>query len=95
MNCFMVLVLLYKEGPMTVSKISNRLCLSKQQMTPITYKLLVHGYVIKGASPFDHRFVIISLTAKGEALLQRHIERMQIRLNSYFSAQADDEAGTM
>ena len=89
-NCFMVLVLLHQEGPMTITKISSRLCLSKQQMTPITYKLLMHGYAEKDVSSFDHRFVIMSITSKGEQLLRSHIENMRVRLGTRFSSAGED-----
>lgn len=71
-NHFITLVSLYEHSHLTISSLSKRLNVSKQQMTPIIDKLLKSGYVDKQELPEDRRCSSISLTNKGYSLLQKH-----------------------
>lgn len=71
-NHFFTLVCLYDHGTQTITEISNRLLISKQQMSPIVEKLLKSGSVKKEADPADKRSSKISMTKAGYQILENH-----------------------
>ena len=78
-NNFMVLVILQNEGESTITRIGTILHMSKQQMTPIINKLTKDGFVTKAISTEDRRYTNISLTPKGQNLLDQHSEEIRRR----------------
>ena len=71
-NNFMVLVVLQNEGDSTITRMGTLLHMSKQQMTPIINRLAKDGFITKAISPEDRRYTNISLTPKGQELLDGH-----------------------
>ena len=71
-NHFFTLVSLYDYGTQTITEISSRLLISKQQMSPIIEKLLKSGYVERQTDPTDKRTAKISITNAGYKLLENH-----------------------
>lgn len=75
-NHFLTLIRLHSHGTQTITHLSERLLISKQQMSPIIEKLLKSGFVTRKQNPKDRRCVEISLTEKGFAVLQGHHDTM-------------------
>ena len=78
-NNFMVLVVLQNEGDSTITRMGTLLHMSKQQMTPIINKLAKDGFITKKVSAEDRRYTNISLTPKGQQLLDDHSENIRKR----------------
>ena len=78
-NNFMVLVVLQNEGDSTITRMGTLLHMSKQQMTPIINKLAKDGFITKKVSDEDRRYTNISLTPKGQELLDDHSENIRKR----------------
>ena len=76
---FGTLLVLSDLGPATISDISTCLHMSKQQMTPIINRLAKDGFITKAISPEDRRYTNISLTPKGQELLDGHSENIRKR----------------
>lgn len=73
-NQFGVLCVLQSEHRAAISDISQALNISKQQMTTIIEKLVSAGLVEKNPDETDKRRSLISLTAAGQAVLDRQHE---------------------
>lgn len=71
-NHFITLIVLNDDPGLTISSLSDKLHISKQQMTPIIDKLLRSGYVSRQIQANDRRCSNISLTAKGQNIIQSH-----------------------
>lgn len=76
-NHFHTLIRLHHDGALTLTELSARLQISKQQMSPIIEKLLLSGYIVRHQNPADRRSTKISITPKGYALLEEHHEDLK------------------
>lgn len=61
---------------MTVSELSTKLLISKQQMSPITERLSKAGYIKREQDQVDRRNIKISLLESGLEVLQNHQEAL-------------------
>lgn len=74
-NPFLTLVTLNDHGTQTLTELSKRVLMSKQQMSPIVDKLLDAGYVERTQDKTDRRSVKISITPAGFAILAGYHEK--------------------
>ena len=65
---YIALLAIWEMGEATVGDLGRRLYLDCGTLTPMLKKMEAKGYIVRERCPEDERCVIVSLTAKGEAL---------------------------
>ena len=80
-NQFGVLCTLMDTAGMTITDISRQLNISKQQMTNIIDKLVCADYVHKEPDDKDRRRIVITISSKGQQLLDDHMELFRQRFD--------------
>ena len=65
---YLVMLVLWEAGPVTVRALGERLLLESGTLSPVLRRLQQQRLVKKAADPADARRVMVSLTAKGAAL---------------------------
>ena len=65
---YLVMMVLWEEKRKSVRELGECLYLDSGTLTPLLKKLEAKGYIVRERCPEDERCVIVSLTAKGEAL---------------------------
>lgn len=71
---YLVMLVLWEVGPVTVRTLCERLLLESGTLSPLLKRLQQQRLVKKAVDPEDARRVIVSLTAKGEALRETAAE---------------------
>lgn len=79
-NQFGALVVLINEGAVSISRLADALLVTKQQMSAIVERLNAAGYVEKKQDELDRRRTLVSLTEKGQAILDAHSNEIRKRL---------------
>ena len=90
-NHFTVLMILHDEGPMTIRDMGQILVMSKQQMTPILDKLAKQDCISRTALPHDRRFMQVSLTPKGNTIIEDFNEQLRLRIETGLRTLNDEE----
>jgi len=65
---YLAMLVLWESGPVTVRALGERLMLESGTLSPLLKRLQQQRLVKKAEDPADARRVIVSLTAKGDAL---------------------------
>jgi DNA-binding MarR family transcriptional regulator len=65
---YLVLLVLWEEGPSTVSHLGDRLSLDSGTLSPLLRRLATSGHITRARTPGDERVVEVSLTPTGDAL---------------------------
>ncbi|MGD0818821.1 MAG: MarR family transcriptional regulator [Methanomassiliicoccales archaeon] len=86
-----VLVVVKREGPISMSSIAQALSYSKQNLTKIVNQLVNEGYVDRIPDPSDRRVLNIKLTEKGRSFMAERRERMKNKLMEDLSHLNDEE----
>lgn len=68
---YLVMLVLWKEGPIHVGHLAQRLFIDSATMTPILKRMQEHGLLTRHRDPSDQRRVTVKLTAHGAALKDR------------------------
>ncbi|OBF56015.1 MarR family winged helix-turn-helix transcriptional regulator [Mycolicibacterium monacense] len=68
---YLVLLVLWEEGPVTVGRLGERLNLDSGTLSPLLKRLEANGFVVRQRSRSDERQVEIDLTDAGRALEER------------------------
>ncbi|MCK0174455.1 MULTISPECIES: MarR family winged helix-turn-helix transcriptional regulator [Mycobacteriaceae] len=68
---YLVLLVLWEEGPVTVSRLGERLHLDSGTLSPLLKRLEANGFLERHRSRSDERQVEVVLTAAGRALEER------------------------
>lgn len=68
---YLVLLVLWEEGPVTVGRLGERLHLDSGTLSPLLKRLEANGVVVRQRSRSDERQVEIDLTDAGRALEER------------------------
>ncbi|BCI51962.1 putative transcriptional regulator, MarR family protein [Mycolicibacterium litorale] len=68
---YLVLVVLWEEGPVTVGRLGQRLQLDSGTLSPLLKRLEANGIVVRRRSRADERQVEVELTDAGRALEER------------------------
>ncbi|BBY17402.1 putative transcriptional regulator, MarR family protein [Mycolicibacterium litorale] len=68
---YLVLLVLWEEGPVTVGRLGERLHLDSGTLSPLLKRLEANGFVVRRRSRTDERQVEIDLTDDGRALEER------------------------
>ena len=92
---FHVLFILEEQGDLSMTELSNKLLTSKQQMTPIVDKLIIHRFVERKHNDVDRRIIKISISSSGK----RYMEKMKIdvfdMLKNKFQSLNDNYLGNL
>lgn len=65
---YLVLMVLWQDGPRSVQAIGDRLRLGASAITPLLDRLETAGFVVRSRSETDRRVVLVTVTAAGQAL---------------------------
>jgi MarR family transcriptional regulator, organic hydroperoxide resistance regulator len=65
---YLVLLVLWEEGPVTVSRLGERLQLDSGTLSPLLKRLEANGFIRRERSKSDERLVEITLTPAGRRL---------------------------
>lgn len=65
---YLVMLVLWEGGPVTVGKLGVRLCLDSGTLTPLLKRLEKTGYLTRQRADHDERAVLIALTPAGRKL---------------------------
>ena len=71
---YLVMVLLWQEGEMTVGSIGQRLRLESSTLSPLLKRLEAMGLVDRRRRARDERAVLVSLQSKGRSLRARAVD---------------------
>ena len=71
---FSILMQLHHKGPCGMSEISERFDISAAAASQLVDKLVHAGYLERAEDPNDRRAKLLTLSAKGEALIQQGTE---------------------
>ncbi len=81
---------LREKGPLSMSELASEMNISKQQLTPLIYKLLEKGLIDRGTDDKDHRVVLIAFNEAGHVCLE-NIRTTIITVFRKHLEQASDE----
>ena len=85
-----ILMQLHHKGPCGMSEVSNRFDISAAAASQLVEKLVHAGYLERAEDPTDRRAKLLTLSAKGEELIQQGTEeryRWMDELTSKLSAE--------
>lgn len=88
---FKALYMLSKDGPQKVSQLALALSITPAAVTGITDKLLAEGYVERERAEVDRRVVFISITKKGEELIQETRAGQSETISSFFNILPEED----
>lgn len=88
---FRVLYVLSKEGPRKVSQLAHALYITPAAITGITDKLLEEEYIKRERAERDRRVVNISITEKGESIIQEAQEGHSEAIHSFFNLLPEED----
>lgn len=71
-----VIICLAQLGPLSITQLSQRLNISKPNMTPIIDKLILEGLVTRSEDPNDRRVIKVEITKKACDLFEAHKEKV-------------------
>jgi DNA-binding MarR family transcriptional regulator len=71
---FSILMQLHHKGPCGVSEVSDRFDISTAAASQLVEKLVQAGYLDRAEDPSDRRAKLLTLSAKGEELVQQGTE---------------------
>ncbi|MEG2174750.1 MAG: MarR family transcriptional regulator [Oscillospiraceae bacterium] len=87
-----VLCALAGNGDISMTRLSQEVSVSSQQLTRLVEGLVQRGYVSRSKNPDNRRLVLISLTGDGVSFLQSFQGRAIELLYPYFAAQTNENA---
>lgn len=73
---YLVLIVLWERGSSTVREIADALRLDHGTLTPLLRRMEINGLVARHRDHTDERFVVVSLSKKGDAL-RKHAHQIQ------------------
>jgi DNA-binding MarR family transcriptional regulator len=71
---FSILMQIHHKGPCGMSEVSNRFDISAAAASQLVEKLVQAGYLERAEDPSDRRAKLLTLSAKGEELIQQGTE---------------------
>ena len=91
---FSVLEVLYQKGKQTIQHIGNCILISSGSMTYVIDKLEQRGLLCRNACPDDRRVIHVTLTDKGNTLMEEIMPKYH-ELVDMFDSLISDEAETL
>ena len=86
---YLVLIVLWERGSCTVREIADELRLDHGTLTPLLRRMEVSGLVARHRDHADERFVVVSLTDKGDEL-RRHGTRIQCDMKAILALRDEE-----
>ena len=86
---YLVMLVLWEEQPLTVSRLGERLHLDSGTLSPLLKRLEAAGLVSRSRSRVDERSVVVSLTAAGRSL-RRKAKDVPSKIGGCIAGTADD-----
>lgn len=77
---FYAVSLLHRKGSLSMSEMSHEMQISKQQLTPLVYKLIEQGLLVRRADEYDRRIIRIEVTEKGRNTIDELIAEANLDL---------------
>ncbi|WP_192902750.1 MarR family winged helix-turn-helix transcriptional regulator [Pelotomaculum propionicicum] len=81
---FRAVSMLCRKGSMSMSEMAKEMKISKQQLTPIVYKLISHGLLVRKTDENDRRVVRIEVTEKGRSMYEKLLPAIKMSLVEKF-----------
>jgi DNA-binding MarR family transcriptional regulator len=72
--------LLSRKGPLSMSEMAHEMQISKQQLTPLVYKLIKKGLLVRKADGNDRRVVYIEVTEQGRKMVEELFAEIKLDL---------------
>jgi DNA-binding MarR family transcriptional regulator len=72
--------LLSRKGPLSMSEMAHEMQISKQQLTPLVYKLIKQGLLVRKADGNDRRVVYIEVTEQGRKMVEELFAEIKLDL---------------
>lgn len=88
---FLILNFLYTENESSMSKIANFMSVTTAAMTGIVDRLVRDSYVIRTYNPKDRRIIMIRLTSKGKALVDKINQQRRNMIIDIFGRLSEEE----
>ncbi|WHY77145.1 MarR family transcriptional regulator [Neobacillus sp. WH10] len=92
---FSVLEVLYQKGKQTIQQIGNCILISSGSMTYVIDKLEQRGLLCRNACRDDRRVIHVTLTDKGNALMEEIMPKYHELVDDMFDSLISDEAETL
>ena len=89
---YLVLIVLWDEGSCTVRHLADELRLDHGTLTPLLRRMEVGGLVARRRDNADERFVVVTLTERGDALRQ-HASRIHCDMKDALGLDEAEFAG--
>ena len=90
-----VLFYLIHHGPISISKMTKELCISKPNMTPVIDKLVEEGLVTRDYDPTDRRVILIQTTPKALEFLKETQDYVKEIIKEKLSSLNDEDINTL
>lgn len=95
---FQAISILYLKGPLPMSELAGEMKISKQQATPLIYKLIDNSLAVRKVDEHDRRIVRIEITETGRSIfeeLRAEIKRAFVAKLGVLPDMELDELGQM
>ncbi|MHB1421416.1 MAG: MarR family winged helix-turn-helix transcriptional regulator [Bacillota bacterium] len=83
---FYAVSVLYRKGSLSMSELAGEMQISKQQLTPLIYKLIDNGLLVKKSDQNDRRVVRIEITKSGRNTVEALFSEIKPALAEKLSA---------
>lgn len=74
---YRMLMLIYHDGPMTITALKNRLQIAQSTASEMADRLVHQGYLFREKNPQDRRVTLFKLTDRTHNIFQKHKTLMQ------------------
>jgi MarR family 2-MHQ and catechol resistance regulon transcriptional repressor len=88
---FAVLEVLFHLGPLCQGQLATKLLKSTGNLTLVIANLEKAGLIKRARQPEDMRFITITLTSRGQALIAELFPRVSAKIDSEFSVLSSEE----
>lgn len=88
---FYAVSVLYRKGSLSMSELASEMQISKQQLTPLIYKLIENNLLVKKTDQNDRRIVRIEITEAGRSMVEELWAAMKLALAEKLSVLPDME----
>lgn len=89
------LFIMKNDGILTMSELSNKMCISKQQLTPMVDKLIDNGLVERMTNEKDRRIINVKLSERGYNFLNDSKAEITEALKKRMEVFDKDEVNTL
>lgn len=77
---FYAISVLRRSGSLSMSELANEMRISKQQLTPLVYKLIDNGLLVRKTDEKDRRIVRIEVTEIGGSMYEEILSEIKLAI---------------